>query len=336
VAEVTIENHRPAQPSWGRVLFTTVRLWAARRSLRRPGKFAWTAAVLCVAAVAAVVVAQLVSAAPARTAPPAATASGAGRSAAPRVSPRPVTPGQAAAAAWITSQVASSAIVGCDPALCAALQARGVDAGRLVPLGTAAAAAPSADLVVVPSSADRELVSRYAPALVASFGAGAARIEIRAVTPGGAAAYQADLRADLLARQSAGSQLLRDPRLAFSAADTAALRSGAVDSRLLATLASLSAQFTLRVVSFSDSSPGAPLLFRAVTVTSSGARSSAGTLAEVRALVNAQLSPYLPAHSAVAGLGPGQTGLLIQFAAPGPLGLLTPALTADTQSVKGH
>jgi len=117
-----------------------------------------------------------------------------------------------------------------------------------------------------------------------------------------------------------------------SAADTASLRSGAVDSRLLATLASLSAQFTLRVVSFSDSSPGAPLLFRAVTVASSGT----GALAEVRALVNAQLSPYLPARSATVGIGPGQAGLLIQFAAPGPLGLLTPALTADTQSVKGN
>src|SRR5258708_33361907 len=43
------------------------------------------------------------------------------------------------AAQWIAGQVAPSAIVSCDPAMCAALQAAGVSAGRLLSLRSAAA-----------------------------------------------------------------------------------------------------------------------------------------------------------------------------------------------------
>jgi hypothetical protein len=39
-------------------------------------------------------------------------------------------------------------------------------------------------------------------------------------------------------------------------------------------------------------------------------------------MVRAQHPPYLPAHAAVAG----RTGLSIEFAAPSPLGLLSPVL----------
>ena len=44
------------------------------------------------------------------------------------------------------------------------------------------------------------------------------------------------------------------------------------------------------------------------------------------AMVRAQNPPYLPAHAAVVG----QTGLSIEFAAPSPLGLLSPVLDADS------
>jgi hypothetical protein len=43
-------------------------------------------------------------------------------------------------------------------------------------------------------------------------------------------------------------------------------------------------------------------------------------------MVRAQNPPYLPARIAVAG----QTELSIEFAAPSPLGLLSPVLDADT------
>ncbi len=138
-------------------------------------------------------------------------------------------------------------------------------------------------------------------------------------------------RADLAARKSAAAQLLKNPRIKFSAADAALFRAGDVDSRLLATLAALSTQFTLRVTAFGDSSPGAPLLYRQVTVANDGKGSGTAALAAALAMVNAQEGPYLPAHAAIVRLDSGQTVLLIGFAAPNPLGLLTTVLTADVR-----
>ena len=43
-------------------------------------------------------------------------------------------------------------------------------------------------------------------------------------------------------------------------------------------------------------------------------------------MIRAQNPPYLPAHAAAVG----QTGLSIEFAAPSPLGLLSPVLDADS------
>src|SRR4029077_4972914 len=52
------------------------------------------------------------------------------------------------AAGWITGQVAASAIVACDPAMCAALHADGLPATRLLVLGTTTADPLGSDLVV--------------------------------------------------------------------------------------------------------------------------------------------------------------------------------------------
>jgi hypothetical protein len=173
---------------------------------------------------------------------------------------------------------------------------------------------------VVTSPAGGQLASRYAPAMIASFGAGATEIDVRAAEPGGAATYESALKSDLAARQSAGTQLLRNKRIEFTAQEAADLRAGEVDSRVLATLAALSVQYSMRVASFGDASPGVQLLFRQVTVTSKGG----GTAASILALVNAQRPPYLPAQAALTGQGAVQ----IEFAAPSPLGLLTAVLTS--------
>jgi hypothetical protein len=155
------------------------------------------------------------------------------------------------------------------------------------------------------------------------------------VARNGAAAYQSAVRADLAARKSAAAQLLRNPRLKFTAADAAQLRAGAVDSRVLATLAALSTQFTLRVTAFGDSAPGGPQFFREVTVASDGGGTGAARLSAALAMVNAQGSPYLPAHSAIVSSGTGQAALTIEFASPSPLGLLSMVLTADVHPDEG-
>ena len=291
-------------PSWGRVLVTTVKLSAARR---------WRLAALVLALM---LVAATVLRFTGVLADAASPADGAGTNGKSALAPAAVARSQAAA--WIASQVSASAIIACYPGMCAALQAHGVTAGRLMPLRTAAASPLGAGLMVTSPPAPGQLVDEYAPALIASFGSGDARIDVRATESGGAAAFQAALRADLAARRSAGSQLLRNSHIQFTARDAAQLRAGEVDSRLLATLAALASQHSFRVTAFGDTSPGAQVLFREVTITS-----GAADLTAALALVRVQIPPYLPARAGLIRSASGQTALSIEFAAPCLLGLLT-------------
>jgi hypothetical protein len=318
-----------AEPSWGRVLASTVKLavlrrlraaslrrWRASGSRLRPARRRWRLATLVLAlAGAAVTVLWLsggLTGTPSRA--PLVPAAGAG--------PPSVAAGaQGQAAAWIAGQVSGNAIVACYPGMCAALQEQGVAAGRLMPLRSAAASPRGAGVLVTSPPVSGQLAGRYAPALIASFGSGGTRVEVRAVEPGGESAYRAALRADLAARRAAGSQLLRNSRIRLTGPGAAQLRAGDVDTRLLATLASLASQYSFRVTEFGDASPGAPVLFREVSITGVG-RGVAAALAMIRA----QSPPYLPAHATVVG----QTGLSIEFAAPSPLGLLSPVLDADS------
>jgi len=318
-----------APPPWGRVLVNTVKLPVSRRLRavglrRRPASGSrrwharrrWHFASLVLALVAAAVTALWLTggltSTPSRAAP--VTAAGAG-------SPSAAARAQAQAAAWIAGQVSGDAVVACDPGMCAALQEQGVAAGRLMPLRSAAASPRGASVLVTFPSASGLLVGRYAPALIASFGSGGNRVEVRAVEPGGASAYRAALRADLARRRAAGSELLRNSHIRFAGPGAAPLRAGEVDIRVLATLAVLASQYSFNVAGFADTGPGAPVLFRQVVIAGVG-RGLRAALATVRA----QNPPYLPASAAVVG----RTGLSIEFAAPSPLGLLLPALDADS------
>ena len=318
-----------AEPSWGRVLASTVKLAVLRRlraaglgrrrasgsrpwHARRRWRFATLVLALAGAAVTVLWLTGGLAGAPSRAAR--VPAAGAGP-------PSLAAGAQGQAAAWIAGQVSGSAIVACDPGMCAALQERGVAAGRLMPLRSAAASPLGAGVLAISPPAGGQLAGRYAPALIASFGSGGTRVEVRAVEPGGASGYRAALRADLAARMAAGSQLLRNSRIRFTGRGAAQLRAGDVDARLLATLASLASQYSFRVTGFGDASPGAPVLFREVSISGVG-RGVAAALAMIRA----QNPPYLPAHAAAVG----QTGLSIEFAAPSPLGLLSPVLDAGS------
>ena len=354
-----------AEPSWGRVLATTIKLATSRRlrsagfeppaTARQQGRnwFRWgrghlrqlaarrwrlTGLLLLALAVVASgavqftgVIAGTASPAartPASGNPPAGSADPAGGPAMSALAAGAAIRSQAAA--WIAAQVSGNAMVACDPGMCAALQAQGIPAGRLL-LRTGAASPLGASLLVTSPPVSSQPADQYAPALIAGFGSAATRIEVRATGPGGAAAYESVLRADLAARRAAGSQLLRNWRIQFTAPDVAQLRAGRVDSRLLATLAALASQYSFRVATFGDTSPGAPVLFREVSITSAGRGDRTGRLAAALAMVRAQALPYLPAHAAIGHLADGQAALTIEFAAPSPLGLLTPVLEADLQ-----
>jgi hypothetical protein len=308
---------RPAlsEPSWGRVLATTIKLWVLRR---------WRVIAAVIAAAAVTAAALAFSGVFRGTAASAARARPTSAAVPHRTLPPPATTARTEAARWIASQVSADAIIACDPAVCAALQAQGVSAGRLMPLKPGSPDPQGAAVVVTSSPA----VGQYAPAMIATFGSGEAQIDVRAAEPGGPAAYQAALRADQAARISAGTQLLRNSRIKFTALDAAELRAGEVDARLLATLATLSSQHFFSVTAFGDASPGAAVLYRQMTITSDAAKNAAADLASAQALVKAQVQPYLPAYAAIVHPAADQAALSIEFAEPSPLGLLTAVLDA--------
>jgi hypothetical protein len=321
------ETNEPAEPSWGRVLATTIQLWLVRH-LRAAGHLRRAALALALAIVAAAV---LISTGvfTGTALPPARTPSPGSAGTHGLTSPAAAA-AQAEAAAWIAGQVSSGAVVGCYPAMCAVLQAHGVTAGRLLPLGSRSAGPPGADVIVTFASTVSQFVAEYSPAAIASFGSGDSRIEVRVIARDGAASYESALRADLAARKSAGPQLLHNSRIQFSAQDATQLRLGEVDPRLLATLAALSTQYRLQVTAFDDASPGAPTLFREVTIASGGGNGAA-ELSAALTTVNAQDQPYLPDHAAIIRSARGHAALHIEFAAPSPLGLLTTTLTVEPQ-----
>jgi len=236
---------------------------------------------------------------------------------------------QSQAAAWIAGQVSSGETIACDPSMCAALGARGVASSRLLPLPPSASGAPGADVIVASPSAHGWL-SQDAPTLLASVGSGASLIEVRAISPGGGAAYQATLRSDLADRRSAGPQLLHSHRIEVSAQSAAQLEAGEVDSRLLVMLAVLASEHSWRVIAFGDASPGVPSTeapYRQVIITAADGRGGAAGLAAALAVLRGQHPPYQPAQVTIVRLAGGQAGLRIDFAAPSPLGLLTGAVT---------
>ena len=329
---------QPEVPSWGPVLATTVKLWAARRRkrLRRSRRAAWLVAicVLAVGAVAAITVSQLTGTSSRQAArvpasgragqsavPRGGSARSSGAAAAARARAAAV---RAQAATWIAGQVGGDETIACDPSMCTALSAHGVAASRLVSLPPSASGAPDADIVAA-SGSTHAWLSADAPTLLASVGSGASLIEVRAVYPGGAAAYQAALRSDLAARRSAGTQLMHSRRIEVGAQGAGQLAAGEVDTRLLATLAVLAAQHSWRVIAFGDASPGVPLTeapYRQIIITATdGGHGTAGLTAAL-ALLRAQYGLYQPAQVTTVRLAGGQPGLRIDFAAPSPLGLL--------------
>jgi len=238
------------------------------------------------------------------------------------------------AAAWVAAQVSQAAIVSCDQAMCRALAARGMPAGDLLELRQGAAD-PRRSAVIVATAEVRGLLGSrlrlvYAPEVIASFGSGNQRIDIREIAPQGATEYAAAVGADLAARRASGAELLRSQRILVSAAARRQLKAGQVDSRLLIAIAGMAAMHPVRIVAFGDAGPvagpGSPL--RSADLTAAGAAASpggsSGYMRSMLAFLRAQRAPYLPAHAGAVRLADGQAVLRIEFAAPSPLGLLNP------------
>ena len=241
------------------------------------------------------------------------------------------------AAAWVAGQVSRTALVACDPAMCQALRSHGMPAGRLYQLGPQATS-PLRSQIIVATAAVRAqfgnvLSSVYAPAVLASFGFGPGRIDIRQTAPHGAAAYRAMLGADLASRRASGAQLLHSGRIAAAAIARRELAAGEVDGRLLIAIAQMAATHPMFIVDFGVPAPGADqgiplrqadLAEDAHAHHRAGHAVSAGYVRSMVSFLHGQHGQFRPARVQTVYLADGAAVLRIQFTAPSPLGLLGP------------
>ena len=233
------------------------------------------------------------------------------------------------AVTWITEQVDRSNAVACDTAMCADLAQHGFPASNLNVLSPGAPDPYGSQVLVASTDVRNQFGSRlafFAPTVIASFGTGAARIDIRVIAANGAA-YQKALRQDLVKRRTSGSELAGNKRVTVTPAARAQLLSGEVDLRLVTALAFLASSEPVSIVSFGSFAPGAAtdVPLRWAYLAESDAAVTTSGQAYVRSLIsfaNNLASPYTPMHVSPVNLPGGRKALLIEFAAPSPLGLL--------------
>jgi hypothetical protein len=314
-------------PSWATVVATTLRLWLQRHTHRgrRPSSRRQRG-ILVLSAAAAMALGALVTLAFTHQGEQAQKTSSV------QPDPAPSTPSalqtaaanRSQAADWIAQQMLPSVLIGCDPLMCQALEAANVSASRLSVVQPSAPDPLGVEVIVatpvLQSQFGLRLATVYAPQVLASFGSGAQRIDIRYLAPGGTAAFQASLASDRSARIGAGQQLLSNKNVQASAQARGALLAGNVDPRLLITLGLLAHEMQVRLVIFDDPSPGAgsAVPLRGAEI---GASDSAGLLAVLAFLT--QQTTYQPSHFSQIRIAGGQV-VTMQYDAPGPLGMNGP------------
>jgi Protein kinase domain len=232
------------------------------------------------------------------------------------------------AVTWILQQVSRAAVVSCDPQVCTDLVSRGFPPADLLTLGPTSTDPLGSDLVIATAAIRAQfggrLASVYAPAIIASFGSGNARIDIRLVFPGGTAGYRAIQQAALGARKAADAQLLANSQITVSAAARAQLLSGDIDPRLPQLLAIMAHSHPVRIVGFVNQSPGGgpASLLRSVdlaTADTAAHLTRAAYLGWMQAFIDAQTAQYSPSWVQQVTLSTGQAVLRIGYGAPSPL-----------------
>ena len=307
-----------ADPSWLTVARTTARLWLDRHYRRRAGRRRLVLLLSALMAMALGAGVTLVFTQPGR-----GNTSAQARAAPGTNALQLAAADRQRAAAWIAREVASNIVVGCDLEMCNELQKSGFPAARLMPLQPSAPDPLGAQLVVatpvVRNQFGTRLASVYAPLVIASFGSGAERVDVRFVAPDGSKAFQAEMASDRTNRIAAGKQLLANNHVEVSADARNALLAGRVDPRLLVTLGTLAGLMPIHLVAFDDFSPGASsdVPLRGVEI---GAAAAAGLPAMV-AFLKAQQDEYAPAVASITEIANGQHVVTVRYDAPGPMGL---------------
>jgi predicted Ser/Thr protein kinase len=228
---------------------------------------------------------------------------------------------------WILHQVSPAAVVSCDAQVCADLVSSGFPSSSLLLLGPASNDPLGSTLVVATATVRNQFGSRlavYAPAVIASFGTGKTRIDIRWLFPGGAAAYRAALPAALSVRKAADAQLLTNSNIWMSATARAQLVSGQIDPWLPLLIVTMAHSHPLRIVDFASQSPGGgpASLLRwvdlAATVPAANL-TQAAYLGWMQSFIDTQRAEYRPVWVQQVTLRTGQAVLRIGYGAPSPL-----------------
>ena len=328
-----------ADPTWPKVIGTTLGLWLRRHVLRVSDDGRVSGAWLGVLSVAVVIV--VVAASGVVVALTGVQRQPAGHTA-HHVTASPLARAQAEAkvnleyaAAWMAAHVTTQVVVGCDPATCVQLEAAGFTAHvQLTRQATLQRAAtdqamglPGTISLVVATPAVRarygSQVAAIAPMVLAAFGTGHLAVQVREVTPGGSAAYPRVARRALAARRKAGLRLARNGHVHVRGPARLALTSGLVDQRLAALLGRIAARYPVNVARFGDSGPlagrSAPLRMAEIggLVVRHGSK-NVSDLTAILKLLRAQPQPYLEVLTVIRLIG-GPVMLSIELRAPTPL-----------------
>ncbi len=158
----------------------------------------------------------------------------------------------------------------------------------------------------------------YAPAVLASFGAGAAEIDVRVMAPNGVGAYQSRLEQDLKQRKIDDATLVGVNGITLSSTAGQQLNAGQVDSRLVLAIARVASNYSVNVVDFGNvgtgGSPEVPLRYADIAE-----NIPATQLSGMRTALAGLDSGIRPARTQDVTLADGQTVLRVEFAAPSPL-----------------
>ncbi|HUZ52592.1 MAG TPA: hypothetical protein VMU94_08675 [Streptosporangiaceae bacterium] len=247
------------------------------------------------------------------------------------------------AAAWIVQWVSNSAMISCDPLMCTVLHARGMPSPRLARIGIDAPDPEGSDVVAATEAIRQRFGVRlarvFAPTVLASFGHGPARVDVRVVTNvGGARRYLRQLQANEQARRTYGRAFARNGNLAESRRAARLMRNGRVDLRILTTLVVLVHEMPLTILGFGGAAPGSgsamPLLSvdvtagtrpGGITAASSGfAQVEAATcVAKIMDVLRAQIPPLQPASFEELQSPDGLHFVRIDYGAPTPTQVFT-------------
>lgn len=332
------ERQLPSNPSWLKVISTTLRLWLRRRVLHVPdaGRVgsARRGRLAVLLATAIVIIGGGIAAGIMLTAPSAAV-TGHPASTQPSLTPGQLAARQAAqaaarantaaAAAWIAAQVAPGTVIGCDPAACAAiLQAGYPTSGQVVLQPGVRLPGPGALIVAtgIIRGQYRAQLTASAPEAIAAFGSGAEAVQVRVAVPGGSQAYSQAASAAVTARSSAGQALLASRNMHASGKTRNSISSGRLDPRVTGALHQLAVHYSVYVVRLADTGPGfaGTLPYRmaeVAVVTTQAGRHRVSDLAGMEKLLRADPAGDRPQLS-TARLADGKRVLRIWFPAPTP------------------